>query len=1170
MIEALKLPAGEIAESDEILKACAEKGITEISGCIDSQKAHLAACLHPEKGASLLVAENEKKARDLFDDMQLFEPDVMYFPRRDMLFEGADLEGNLLTRQRIQVIRALIEQENVTIVTSTGGCMDHLLPLRVFRNHTLRIEKGGTVDLKAIARTLAQMGYERTVQTDAAGQFSIRGDILDIYDLTEENPWRVELWDDEVDTIRTFDPESQRSLGEVDEITVFPATEMIGSGSDDEETGAFGRVSASFARQLTDTFPDYLPEGSIIFLDEPMRIMDAAKSISDEYREAVRRRAEEGKADPSSADRLITEDMLAADLERRRCTALCLMEQHHLPMEIRSRFAVTARAVSPYNNQFGMLVKDLKLWKDNGNRMILLSASRSRGMRLAEDLTGEGITAFYSEDASRRLNPGEVLVTRGSISRGFEYPLQKFVLITESDIFGAQRVRKKSAASRTETDAGKVIRSFSELSVGDYVVHEDHGVGIYRGIEKVTADGTTRDYIRIEYAGGSSLLIPASQLELLQKYAGSEGHRPKVNTLGGKEWGDSRRKVCSAVKNIAKELVSLYAARSNAEGFRYDPDTEWQREFEEMFPFEETESQLRAIEDTKKDMESGKVMDRLICGDVGYGKTEVAIRAAFKAVQNQKQVVLLCPTTILAQQHYNTFTQRMKDFPVRVDLLSRFRTSAQQNKTLKDLKKGMVDILIGTHRVLSSDVKFKDLGLLIIDEEQRFGVSAKEKIKELRKNIDVLTLTATPIPRTLHMSLIGIRDISMLEEPPLDRMPIQTYVMEYDDEIAREAISRELARGGQVYFVYNRVRGIAEMTKRIRELVPDAVVEYAHGQMDERQLEQIMVRFVNGEIDVLVSTTIIETGMDIPNVNTLIIADSDRLGLSQLYQLRGRVGRSSRNAYAFLMYQKDKILKETAEKRLGAIREFTELGSGVKIAMRDLEIRGAGNLLGAEQSGHMETVGYDLYCKMLREAVLEEKGGQAAEEFETSVDIQVSAYIPASYIEEENQKLDIYKRISSISSEAEAEDIMDELLDRFGEPPAEVRSLIAVALLKEEAHRVFITEIRQTGDEIRFTFLKDAKLDGTVIPAMVSNPSYGGRLSFHPGETPYFLYIREKQSARPVRPVRAGRISGARVGRTAAKSKPAAVRKQKPKSVLQETQQLVHDMQKMLPENTDA
>ncbi len=1163
MIEALKLPAGEIVESDEILQSCAEKGITEISGCIDSQKAHLAACLHPEGGASLLVSENEKKARELFDDMQLFAPDVMYFPRRDLLFEGADVEGNLLTRQRIQVIRALIEQENVTIVTSTGGCMDHLLPLRVFEKSILRIETGGTLDLTKTAAVLARMGYERTAQTDAAGQFSIRGDILDIYDLTEEKPWRVELWGDEVDTIRTFDPDSQRSLGEQNAISIFPATEWIGRDQ----------------KSLTDTFPDYLPEGSIIFLDEPMRIMDAAKSISEEYREAVRRRAEEGKADPAAADRMITDDMLAADLERRRCTALCLMEQHHLPMEIRRRFSVTARAVSPYNNQFGMLEKDLKRWKDNGNRIILLSASRSRGIRLAENLTADGISAFFSEDESRKLNPGEIMVAHGSIARGFEYPLQKFVVITESDIFGAQRVRKKPAA-RTESDAQKVIHDFSELSVGDYVVHEDHGIGIYRGMEKVTSDGTTRDYIRIEYAGGSSLFIPASQLELLQKYSGASEQRPKISTLGGREWGESRRKVRSAVKNIAKELVSLYAARSNAEGFRYDPDTEWQREFEEMFPFEETESQLRAIAETKKDMESGKVMDRLICGDVGYGKTEVAIRAAFKAVQNQKQVVLLCPTTILAQQHYNTFTQRMKDFPVRVDLLSRFRSSAQQHKTLKDLEKGMVDILIGTHRVLSSDVKFKDLGLLIIDEEQRFGVSSKEKIKELRKNIDVLTLTATPIPRTLHMSLIGIRDISMLEEPPLDRMPIQTYVMEYDDEIAREAISRELARGGQVYFVYNRVRGIAEMTKRIRELVPDAVVEYAHGQMDERQLEKIMVRFVNGEIDVLVSTTIIETGMDIPNVNTLIIADSDRLGLSQLYQLRGRVGRSSRNAYAFLMYQKNRVLKETAEKRLAAIREFTDLGSGVKIAMRDLEIRGAGNLLGAEQSGHMESVGYDLYCKMLREAVLEEKGGEPEEEFETSVDIQVTAYIPSTYIEEENQKLDIYKRISSIRNETEAEDMLDELLDRFGEPPAEVRSLIDVALLREEAHHVFITEIRQTGDEIRFTFLKDAKLDGTVIPEMVSDPAYGGRLSFHPGEAPYFLYIREKQ---PARPVRAGRAAGPRGMRrpmpglktagtktaagakTAAGPAAAAVRQPKRKSVLQETKALVQDMQRMLP-----
>ena len=1154
MIRALEQPIEEIADIDLLRKHCREKGVTEISGCLDSQKAHLALGLKPEKGAALLVAENELKARQLFEDCRLFDPDAMYFPRRDLIFYQADLAGNVLTQQRLQVIKKLTEQKNVTIVTSTGGCMDFLLPVRVFEKETFTIRTGDAVDLGALEKKLAGAGYERTVQAENPGQFAVRGGIIDIFPLTEELPVRIELFGDEADLIRQYDPESQRSLDQMDAVTVFPATEEIGNSA---ETGS---ISPEFRRRLTDTLPDYLPDGSVIFLDEPARILDAAKSISDEYQEAVKHRMEEGKATPSDADRMMNEDMLAADFSRRSCVALCLIEQTRTALDIRDRVQITARSITSYNRQIEMLQDDLKKWKKNGCRVIFLSESRTRGGRIASDLTDAGFPAFYSEDQDRALAPGEIMVTLGSVRKGFEYPLQKFVLITESDFYGAQQ-KKHRAKSSAGKNAERVIRNFSEISVGDYVVHENHGLGVYRGIEKVKVDGVTRDYIRIEYAGGSMLYIPATQLELLQKYAGGEGQKPRINTLGGKEWTETRKKVRGAVKDIAKELVALYAARNGAKGYRYSPDTEWQREFEEMFPFEETEGQLRAIRDVKKDMESGKVMDRLICGDVGYGKTEVAIRAAFKAVQDQKQVVLLCPTTILAQQHYNTFTQRMKDFPVRIDLLSRFRTAAQQKKTIEDTRKGYVDILIGTHRVLSKDIQFKDLGLLIIDEEQRFGVAHKEKIKQLKKNVDVLTLTATPIPRTLHMSLVGIRDISVLEEAPQDRLPVQTYVMEYDDEMVREAVSRELARGGQVYFVYNHVNGIAEMAERIRTLVPDASVEYAHGRMNEQQLEQIMVRFVNGETDVLVSTTIIETGMDIPNVNTLIIADADRLGLSQLYQLRGRVGRSSRNAYAFLMYRKNKILKEEAEKRLHAIREFTELGSGVRIAMRDLEIRGAGSVLGAEQSGHMEAVGYDLYSKMLREAVLEEKGETPEKEFETTIDIVVSAFIPSSYIEEENQKIDIYKRISDIETNEEADDMMDELIDRFGEPPAEVRNLISVALLKAEAHRIFITEIRQNGSEFRITFCPDADINAAAIPDLVGDPAFGGRLSFHAADQPYFLYIRKQETARrPVRPLRAagaGRVRPASGTGTAVKKR---------KSVLEEMSVLIGVMKdRLLP-----
>ena len=731
--------------------------------------------------------------------------------------------------------------------------------------------------------------------------------------------------------------------------------------------------------------------------------------------------------------------------------------------------------------------------------MILLSGSRTRAKRLADDLMAEGLNAFYSEDYDHEVKPGEIMTGYGKIKKGYEYPMLKFVVISESDIFGGEKKKKK----RKRIYEGEKIASFTDLNIGDYVVHESHGLGIYRGIEKIEVDKTEKDYIKIEYAGGGNLYILATQLEQIQKYAGAGAKKPKLNKLGGQEWNKTKSRVKGAVREIAEDLVKLYAVRQNDRGFAFGPDTVWQKEFEEMFPFEETEDQDLAIAATKADMESTKIMDRLICGDVGYGKTEIAIRAAFKAVQDGKQVAFLVPTTILAQQHYNNFVQRMKDFPVNIDLLCRFRSSAEQKKTIEKLKKGQVDIIIGTHRLLSKDVVYKDLGL--------FGVAHKEKIKQLKTNIDVLTLTATPIPRTLHMSLIGIRDMSVLEEPPMDRVPIQTYVMEYNEELVREAISRELARGGQAYFVYNRVREIADVATKIAELVPEANVAYAHGQMKETELENIMYRFINGEIDVLVSTTIIETGLDISNVNTMIIHDADNMGLSQLYQLRGRVGRSNRTAYAFLMYKRDKMLKEVAEKRLAAIKEYTELGSGFKIAMRDLEIRGAGSLLGERQHGHMEAVGYDLYCKMLNEAVKEAKGIAVEESFDTSIDIVIDAYIPMGYIPNELQKLDIYKRIADIETQEETEEMTEELIDRFGDPPKSVENLLYIAKIKSMAHRLYFTEVAQKGESVRFTLYEKARIDVAKIPELVA--AYGQKVTFTADpKNPYFTYHLKKNS----------------------------------------------------------
>ena len=775
--------------------------------------------------------------------------------------------------------------------------------------------------------------------------------------------------------------------------------------------------------------------------------------------------------------------------------------------KVRDVYSIQAAGVNPYNNSFEMLTQDLKKLKRQGYRVILVSGSRTRAKRLAEDLRDYDLSSFYSEDMVRTVRPGEIMVVYGCVAEGYEYPMLKFMVISESDIFGKRKKKR-----RRKVYEGQKIQEFAELKPGDYVVHENHGLGVYQGIEKVEVDKVTRDYMKISYADGGILYILATQMDLIQKYAGADAKPPKLNKLGTPQWNKTKSQVKKAVQVIAQDLVELYAVRQQTEGFVYSPDTVWQKEFEEMFPFEETEDQLRAIEDTKKDMESTKVMDRLICGDVGYGKTEVAIRAAFKAVQDGKQVVYLVPTTILAQQHYNTFIQRLKDFPVRIDLLCRFRTPAQQKKTIEDLKKGLVDIVIGTHRVLSKDVTYKDLGLLIIDEEQRFGVTHKEKIKKMRENIDVLTLTATPIPRTLHMSLIGIRDMSVLEEAPMDRMPIQTYVMEFNDEMIREAIERELSRGGQVYYVYNRVEDIADVAGRVQKLVPGASVSFAHGQMSERELEDIMYDFINGEIDVLVSTTIIETGMDIANANTMIIQDADRFGLSQLYQLRGRVGRSSRMAYAFLLYRRDKLLKEVAEKRLAAIREFTDLGSGIKIAMRDLEIRGAGNLLGEAQSGHMAAVGYDLYCKMLNEAVKELKGEKEEDQFTTTMDLNIDAFIPESYIKNEYQKLDIYKRIAAITTEEEMDDMTEELIDRFGDIPKKVQQLLHIAALKSLAHAAYVTAVEQKGSDFKFTLYEKAKLDPQKIPGLLQR--YGNKLVFRAEEPPYFFYQKKGRSGK--------------------------------------------------------
>lgn len=951
MAEVFANPLVDLAEYTDMKQDLDQgKGPVQVSGVTDSQKVHVMHELSKDNPWRLVVTYDDTRAKEIFDDFSYFEPNTWLYPARDLLFYSSDIHGNLLTRQRMQVFKHLLEDEGGVVVTTVDGLMDHLLPLSRIKESCLNIMVGQTLDMEEIKHLLTGMGYERMGQVDGMGQFSVRGGILDVFPLTEEVPVRIELWGDEVDSIRSFDAESQRSIQQMDEVTIYPAAELILTKKDIEEgilcleadekkqekafrdqkkpeeaqriRRAVGELVESlkegFDVQTLDayiryfcrdtvSFLDYMKEvgakvtlvssgaagkasekkqaaGLALILDEPQRMKEKAETVETEFRESMSHRLEQGYILPGQADLLFASKTVLADCHTSHSIFMTGLDQRLPGMTPKAKYSLTGKNLNSYQNSFELLIKDLTRWKKDGYRVILLSASRTRASRLAGDLREYDLRAFCPEDAGRPVAPGEIMVTYGKLHKGFEYPLIKFVVITEGDMFGVEKRKKKRKKYNYE---GKKISSFSELSVGDYVVHESHGLGIYKGIEKIEQDHVIKDYIKVEYGDGGNLYLPATRLDGIQKYAGADAKVPKLNKLGGTEWTKTKTKVRTAVREIAKELVELYAARQDAEGFQYGPDTVWQKEFEEMFPYDETDDQLTAIDDTKRDMESKKIMDRLICGDVGYGKTEIALRAAFKAVQEEKQVVYLVPTTILAQQIYNTFVQRMKDFPVRVDMMSRFRTPGEMKKTVEGLKKGYVDIIVGTHRVLSKDVQFKNLGLLIVDEEQRFGVTHKEKIKQMKQNVDVLTLTATPIPRTLHMSLIGIRDMSVLEEPPVDRVPIQTYVMEYNDEMIREAIHRELGRGGQVYYVYNRVNNIDEVANHVASLVPDANVAFAHGQMNEHQLEKIMLDFINGDIDVLVSTTIIETGLDIPNANTMIIQDADRLGLSQLYQIRG-------------------------------------------------------------------------------------------------------------------------------------------------------------------------------------------------------------------------------------------------------------------------------------------
>lgn len=1149
-------PLFELKEFAQVRKDL-EAGQTPVyvTGCIDSQKCHLMYGLSEQARYRVIVTYNETKAKEIYDDFKLYDKNVYLYPAKDIIFFSADIHGNAIIQNRIKILRRLMEGLETTIITTIDGGMDRIFPLEYLKDSVIRLKEAQTLDFTKLQKQLVNLGYDRQGQVESPGQYAVRGGILDIFPLTEDTPFRIELWGDEIDTIKTFDVANQRSIERVDEVAIYPAVEFVLNSDQivsglkrirDEQKlyvkklreenrqeaasriqsiveefaenveGFIGNVNVDsyvkyFFQNTVSLFDYFDKNDTVFFLDEPTRILEKGDAVELEFREGMMGRIEKGYILPGQMDAIYSYKELLAKLSLKSTVILSMMEHKISNFSVKHHYDFTVKSINPYNNNFEILVKDLEDWKKNGYRVILLSGSRTRASRLSDDLREYGLNAFYSENMDRTVQNGEIMIVYGSLHRGFEYPSIKLVIISDSDIFGAEKKKKR----KKREYEGTKINSFTDLNLGDYVVHENHGIGKYLGIEKITVDKVTKDYMKIQYADGGVLYILATGLDVIQKHSGGDAKKPKLNKLNSPEWKHTKQRVRTAVRDVAKDLIDLYAVRQEKKGYQFQEDTVWQKEFEEMFPYEETDDQLTAIEATKRDMESTKIMDRLICGDVGYGKTEIAIRAAFKAVADGKQVVVLVPTTILAQQHYNTFSQRMMDFPISVDMLSRFRTAAETKKIKERLKAGTLDIVIGTHKVLGKDMVYKNLGLLIVDEEQRFGVTHKEKIKTMKENIDVLTLTATPIPRTLHMSLIGIRDMSVLEEPPVDRHPIQTYVLEHNEEIIREAIHRELARGGQVYYVYNRVNGIDEVANMVAKLVPEANVAFAHGQMKERELENIMFDFINGEIDVLVSTTIIETGLDISNANTMIIDDADRLGLSQLYQLRGRVGRSNRTSYAFLMYKRDKMLKEVAEKRLQAIKEFTELGSGFKIAMKDLEIRGAGNLLGAEQSGHMESVGYDLYCKMLNEAVKSMKGEATEEDnFETSIDMDIDAFIPSTYITNEYQKLDMYKRIAQIHTEEEFLDLQEELLDRFGELPSSVSNLLNIALVKARCHNVYITNFVQKEDSIKMVMYHQAKINPDGIVALIEK--HKPQLKMTMEVNPYFTYTipKPKKGAR--------------------------------------------------------
>ncbi|WP_027625384.1 transcription-repair coupling factor [Clostridium lundense] len=1114
-----------------------------IFGLSESSRSYVIKGVYDEIDKPLLILTySDVEARNIYEDLSLYIAEVYYLPTKEVVFYNIDAISGDLRWERLKVIKNMLQPGKKVIVASIETIAAAYIPMDLYEKYSFKLQVGDILDYKDLGEKLIHCGYERVDLVDSKGQFSIRGGILDIYPPTSIEPYRVELFGDEIDSIRNFNPESQRSIDKAEFLEIFPAKEIIINKENIEK--AYNNIEKDLKTVLDnlknvnnkeaadklqtiisknveglreswnfETIDSYLP----YFYDNPSSLLDYFKewfvimddvqrcegklnSVYFEFEDNYKSFLQRGDILPKQAELLIPKNRIINSLEEGKLIILSSIPKTVKILKPQSIVNFQEITLHNYHGQMELLMEDIRGKKALGYKTVILSGTRPRGERLVNTLRDNDIESVY-KDVIEDILPGEVIITFGSQIKGYEYPELKICIISDKEVFG--EAKKKSTKKAAKKGLSK-IKSFTELKPGDYVVHVNHGIGVYKGIKQLDIAEHKKDYLELSYYGDDKLYVPVEQLDMVQKYIGSEGNAPKINKLGSAEWTKAKNKVRKSIEEIAEDLVKLYAVRSTLKGYKFNKDTVWQKQFEEEFPYEETADQITAINDIKNDMESDKAMDRLLCGDVGYGKTEVAVRAAFKAVMDGKQVAFLVPTTILAQQHYNNLVQRFSDFPVRVEMISRFRTPAQQKETIKAIKEGNVDVVIGTHRILQKDIQYKDLGLLIVDEEQRFGVKHKEKIKSLKKNIDVLTLSATPIPRTLHMSLVGVRDISVIETPPEERHPIQTYVVEYNDQLIRDAILREINRGGQVYFVYNRVENIKDIAAYIANLVPEARVGIAHGQMQERELETVIMDFMKNEYDILIATTIIETGMDIQNVNTMIIYDADKMGLSQLYQLRGRVGRSNRLAYCYLTYKKDKILTEVAEKRLKAIKEFTELGAGFKIALKDLEIRGAGNMMGSSQHGHMASVGYDLYCRMLEDTISKFKGEIDKEPIETTVELKVDAFIPENYIKDETQKIAIYKKIAAINSYEDFIDVQEELEDRFSDIPPSVQNLMDIAYIRSIAKKLSIEDIKEKGSEVLVQFENIDALNEAIRNGVKSK--YNRIIAFRFGSKPILAY----------------------------------------------------------------